>query len=74
VFRKDRSNSKSRAGSSKSTNSANSSGNPFNINYELFKSKEDAIEKLILDVKKFKVALPDNFSGRQLLEVHIIFS
>jgi hypothetical protein len=42
---------KNRAGSSKSTSgstgSSSSSGNPFNINYDLFKSKEDAIEKLI---------------------------
>lgn len=31
------------------------------INYDKFKSKEEAIEKLLNDVKKFKVALPDNF-------------
>ena len=46
-FRKDRSGSKSRVGSSKSNNSGSSQANPFLINYDLFKSKEDAVEKLI---------------------------
>ena len=31
------------------------------INFDKFKSKEEAIERLLSDVKKFKVSLPDNF-------------
>jgi hypothetical protein len=30
----------------------------------VFNSSEDAVEKLIADVKKFKVALPDQFSTK----------
>jgi hypothetical protein len=45
--------------------------NPFDIKYEQFKSKEQAVERLLSDVKKFKVALPDHFTSRSLLEVSI---
>ena len=37
-----------------------------------FKSKEEAIERLVTDIKKFKVALPDHFTSKQLYEVLII--
>ena len=39
------------------------------INFDKFKSSEEAIERLLLDVKKFKVSLPDNFQPKTLLEV-----
>jgi hypothetical protein len=39
------------------------------INFDRFQSKEDAIERLLLDIKKFKMALPDNFQPSSLLEV-----
>jgi len=31
------------------------------INYDRFKSKEEAIERLLIDIKRFKVSFPDNF-------------
>lgn len=31
------------------------------IQYDRFKSKEEAINRLLTDVKRFKVALPDGF-------------
>jgi hypothetical protein len=31
------------------------------VNYDKFKSKEEAIDKLMVDVKRFRVSLPDNF-------------
>jgi NIMA (never in mitosis gene a)-related kinase len=38
------------------------------IQYDRFKSKEEAIERLLTDVKRFKVALPDNFTAQMLYE------
>lgn len=32
--------------------------------------KEDAIERLFKDIKKFKVSLPDDFSFKQLMDGH----
>lgn len=38
------------------------------IQYDRFKSKEEAIERLLIDVKRFKVALPDNFNAHMLYD------
>lgn len=38
------------------------------VNYEKYKSKEEAIEKLMVDVKRFRVSLPDNFQIKMLYE------
>jgi hypothetical protein len=38
--------------------------------FDGFPDPESAMEKLLTDVKKFKVALPDNFSPKQLVEGH----
>lgn len=38
------------------------------VNYDKFKSKEEAIEKLMVDVKRFRVSLPDNFHPKMLHE------
>lgn len=36
---------------------------PFDIKFELFNSNEDAVERLVQDVKKCKVSLPDHFNS-----------
>eukprot|EP00347_Sterkiella_histriomuscorum_P020114 403339050 len=33
-----------------------------------FKSNQDAVDQLLIDVKKFKVSLPEHFTSRQLIE------
>ena len=38
------------------------------VNYDKFKSKEEAIDKLMVDVKRFRVSLPDNFQVKMLHE------
>ena len=38
------------------------------VNYDKFKSKEEAIDKLMVDVKRFRVSLPDNFQVKMLYE------
>jgi len=38
------------------------------VNYDKFKSKEEAIDKLMVDVKRFRVSLPDNFHPKMLYE------
>lgn len=38
------------------------------VNYDKFKSKEEAIDKLMVDVKRFRVSLPDNFLPKMLHE------
>lgn len=40
----------------------------FMINYDRFKSKEEAIHQLLKDVKRFMVALPDDFTPKMLYE------
>lgn len=44
--------------------SAAKKDNPFQINYEKFKTKEEAVEKLMTDVRRFKVALPDHITTK----------
>lgn len=38
------------------------------VNYDKFKSKEEAIDKLMVDIKRFRVSLPDNFQPKMLYE------
>ncbi len=38
----------------------------FNVDFERFKSKEEAVDRLLSDVKRFKVSLPDNFTAKML--------
>jgi hypothetical protein len=43
--------------------------NPYEkVRYSNFGSKEEAIHKLIKDIEKFKVHLPEDFSEEQLFE------
>jgi hypothetical protein len=56
---------------SKSNSNASTPISKYNIHlfkYDL-ENKEELMEKLIVDVKKFKVSLPDNFNSKQLINV-----
>ena len=65
--RKDRSTSATKKNTKSRAPSA-SKPNPFNLDYDKFKTKEDAVDKLLSDVKKFKVALPDGFNAKMLYD------
>lgn len=59
----------SRAAAANTKSQSELAAKTFSIQYERFKSREDALDNLLTDLKRFKVALPDNFQPQLLLKV-----